>query len=152
MAIGTKRLQSVHRSIETLGRLTELYRKRRVQLAARVGLTEAQWRVLEEVKTEHFMPSLFARKSESTPAAVSKVIRQLTDKRLISVSISRHDGRQRRYALTAAGRRVMERIRELRESAINEVWMRIDSGEIERFDAFGERLIASIEAHAEREE
>jgi len=98
-----RRPPAVHRAIGQLQRLTELFGKRRVQLATGVGLTEQQWRVLEEIATEHFMPSMFARGRRSTAAAVSRIIRQLLDKQLVSVSVSRTDGRQRRYVLTAKG-------------------------------------------------
>ena len=76
--------QAAHQAIEQLQKLSELFQQRRVQLAKTVKLTEQQWRVLEEVSTEHFIPSMFARNRESSPAAVSKIIRQLTEKGLIS--------------------------------------------------------------------
>ena len=41
------------------------------------------------------MPSLFARHRDSSPPAVSRIIRQLLRKRLITVSVSATDGRQR---------------------------------------------------------
>ena len=56
-------LAEAHAAIECLGRLSELYQRRREQLAASVGLTDREWDVLEEIATEHFMPSLFARQT-----------------------------------------------------------------------------------------
>ena len=70
----------VHRAIECLQQLTAAFGQRRQQLAADVGLTEGQWAVLEEIATEHFMPSMFARARESSAAAVSKTLRQLSEK------------------------------------------------------------------------
>lgn len=146
------RVRAVHRAIATLQELSDLFQRRRIQLAARAGLSESQWRVLEEISAEHFMPSLFARSRQSSPAAVSKIIRQLAEKDLISVSISRDDARQRRYLLTARGRRVMQRLRELRQRAIESVWMRLDPAELRRFTEFGSRLIESIEKHSKHKE
>ena len=137
-------------AITQLGRLTELYQHRRQQLAQSVGLTEREWAVLEEVSTEHFMPSLFARKSESTPAAVSKIIRQLLDKALISVSVSREDARHRDYVLTAKGRRILLRLRKLREDAITTIWLEFGSPELAQFTDFASRLVARLEAYAAR--
>ena len=51
--------REIEAAIGSLGRLTDLFQRRRLQLARGVGLTVQQWRVLEEVSTEHFLPSLF---------------------------------------------------------------------------------------------
>jgi len=91
-----------HDAIANLQRLTDLFQARRAALALAAGLTEQQWEVLERIATEHFMPSLFARHRASSAAAVSRLIRQLLDKRLVSVSARAHDGRQRQYVLTGA--------------------------------------------------
>ena len=80
----------IETAIESLGRLADLFQQRRAQLARGVGLTVQQWRVLEEVSTEHFLPSLFARERDCTPAAISKILRQLLGKRLIRAAISRN--------------------------------------------------------------
>ena len=123
-------LVDVHRAVECLGRLTEVFRLRRQQLAASVGLTEQQWSVLDEIEQADFMPSMFARQRESSPAAVSKILRQLQDKELVVVSLSSSDGRQRNYELSAEGKRVLERLRERRQHAITEVWLEFDADSI----------------------
>jgi DNA-binding MarR family transcriptional regulator len=128
--------------------LSELFQQRRAQLAHGVGLTEHQWSVLEEISTEHFMPTMFARRRESSPAAVSKTLRQLGGKGLISVRVSKADGRQRKYELTAKGRRVMSELRESRERAIRDVWLPLDGGDVARFTAFGTLLIERLEAYS----
>jgi DNA-binding MarR family transcriptional regulator len=113
-----------------------------------VGLTEQQWGVLEEISTEHFMPSMFAKERESSAAAVSKILRQLNDKGLILVSISESDGRQRKYELTPQGEHVMAALRRHREQAIRDVWLPLDRQEVRRFIHFGTRLVAELEAYA----
>jgi DNA-binding MarR family transcriptional regulator len=143
------RRRTVHEAIARLQRLAELFHLRRGQLARGVGLTEAQWRVLEEIATDHFMPSMFARASESSPPAVSRLIRQLTDRGLISVSVSDGDARQRRYALTAAGRRLLARLRTARARAIDAVWMDLPATQLDRFVRFSDALIPRLEAYAE---
>ncbi len=140
-----------HAAIDTLRRLSEVFRQRRQQLAASVGLTEQQWSVLEEISTEHFMPSMFARQRESTAAAVSKILRQLLDKELVVVSLSAEDGRQRHYELTDAGRRSLGRLRAERERAIDGVWRQLDAEAVREFTRFGDLLTARLEAYAERE-
>jgi DNA-binding MarR family transcriptional regulator len=137
-----------HEAIECLARLVELTRTRREQLAASVGLTDQQWGVLEEVATEHFMPSLFARRRESSPAAVSKILRQLVDKGLVVAAVARDDARQRRYALTAKGKRIMDRLRESREAAVQHVWLPLDRDELRTFTDFGRTLIVRLEQYA----
>jgi DNA-binding MarR family transcriptional regulator len=137
-----------HAAIECLARLVELTRTRREQLAASVGLTDQQWGVLEEIATEHFMPSLFARRRESSPAAVSKILRQLVDKGLVVAAVAKDDARQRRYALTARGKRVMDRLRESREAAVQQVWLSLDRDELCSFTDFGRTLIDRLEQYA----
>src|SRR5262245_14306817 len=98
---------TIHRGIAQLQRLTDLLQQRRQQLAKRAGLSEQQWSVLEEISTEQFIPSLFAKSRESSAAAVSKTLRQLLDKDLVRVSVSESDGRQRQYELSPKGKQTI---------------------------------------------
>jgi DNA-binding MarR family transcriptional regulator len=142
------RLELVHAAIGQLTRLTELFEQRREQLAERVGLSAGQWAVLEEISTEHFMPSMFAKREDRSRAAVSKVIRQLLDRGLIQVAISAADGRQREYALTADGRATLDKLRMERERAIEAIWLRLDPAQLEQFKEFSGDLIGRIERYA----
>lgn len=139
---------SVYSAIAGLQRLAEVFERRRVQLAQSAGLSDGQWRVLEEIATEHFMPSLFARRREIHPASLSRTLRQLQEKGLIEVAISDADGRQRNYALSAAGRRALERLRGEREAAIDRVWRPLPERELEGFAAFSHELADRLEAYA----
>jgi DNA-binding MarR family transcriptional regulator len=141
-------LEDAHAAIECLGRLTEVYGERRQQLAQSVGLTDQQWGVLEEIATEHFMPSLFARRRESSAAAVSKILRQLVDKGLVVGAIGKDDARQRTFSLTARGRRVMDKLRESRKDAIREVWLALDQDDVRAFTSFATELIERLERYA----
>ncbi len=135
-------------AIEQLQQASALFSKRRSQLASAVGLTEAQWRVMEGIATLHFMPSLFAREQDHTGSAVSKLLRQLLDKKLIRVSIGTGDARQRNYELTAQGVKVMDKLRDLRSAAIEEVWADLPPKELAAFSAFAEKLIARLREKA----
>ncbi len=137
--------EQIHRAIGQLQRLTELFRKRRSALAESVGVTEQQWEVLEEVATEHFMPSMFARRRESSAAAVSKTLRQLLEKELVAVSLSDADARKRTYTLTVKGRRVMSRLRRSRAQAIEEVWSQLDGAQLDQFSDFAAALGNGLE-------
>lgn len=139
-------------AIASLQRLTDLFQVRREQIARGAGLTPQQWKVLEEIGGEHFMPSMFARERDSTPAAVSKILRQLIDKGIVRVGVSEEDGRQRTYALTADGRRVMARLRAERERAIEAVWNGLPTAELESFRAFSNDLINRLESYARAKE
>lgn len=140
--------RTVHDAIANLQRLTDLFQARRAQLAVAAGLTEQQWEVLERIATEHFMPSMFARDRESSAAAVSRLIRQLIDKRLVSVSAHEDDGRQRRYVLTAKGRRTLDGLRADRQAAIDAIWSSIDHRLLTTFTQVSADLIRRIEAYA----
>jgi DNA-binding MarR family transcriptional regulator len=144
----TPTLSDVHDAVACLGRLTEVFRQRRQQLAASVGLTEQQWSVLDEIGQEDFMPSMFARRRESSVAAVSKILRQLQDKELVVVSLSSSDGRQRNYELSALGKRLLERVREQRQHAIASVWLEFSADEIIAFTRFGNELIERLEHYS----
>ncbi len=141
----------VHDAIGALQRLSAAFQRRRVQLAREVGLTEAQWSVLEGVSTEHFIPSLFAREQETSAAAVSKVLRQLTDKGLLVARVNADDARQRDYALTDEGTRTMDELRALRSEAIDAIWMDLDAASLELFTDFSRQLSEGIEAFATSE-
>ena len=142
----------LHKAIAALQRLAEVFQLRREQLARTVGLAEAQLRVLEQISTERFMPSLFARRRERSAAAVSKVLRQLLDRGLIAASISRSDGRQRDYALTPAGESLMAELRSARRRAIDAVWADLSPAELERFADFSDELATRLEAFARSED
>ena len=142
------RTTDVHEAIGRLQRLAELFHQRRAQLAQGAGLTEAQWEVLERIASEHFMPSLFARHRDSSAPAVSRIIRQLLRKKLITVSVSDTDGRQRRYQLTARGQKTLDALRATRSRAINAVWMHLDPRALAAFTQFSGELITRLEAHA----
>ena len=138
-------------AIECLSRLSDLYEERRAQLARSVLLSEQQWAALEEIAAPDFMPSLFAKKRDSSPAAVSKILRQLVDKGLVVATVGKGDARQRKYALTAKGKRVVDRLRESRESAIREVWLSLDRAGIRAFTDFGRELIDKLSRYAAAE-
>lgn len=140
------RRDQIHLGIERLQTLVDLFQQRRAQLAASVGLTEHQWGVLEEVSTEHFMPSMFARQRESSLAAVSKTLRQLIEKGLVESSAGNTDGRQRRYDLTPKGKRTMSELREHREDAIQRVWSKLPAESLSAFIDFSELLSAGLGA------
>lgn len=141
-------LTDVHAAVACLGRLTEVFRQRRLELAASVGLTEQQWSVLDEIEQADFMPSMFARRRESSAAAVSKILRQLQDKELVLVSLSENDGRQRNYELSPLGKRTLDRLRELRQHAISEVWLEFGADEVIEFTRFGNELMARLERYS----
>ncbi|MGE0322016.1 MAG: MarR family winged helix-turn-helix transcriptional regulator [Polyangiaceae bacterium] len=141
-------LLKIHAAIHALQRLTEVFQRRREQLASSVGITEREWRVLDGISSEDFMPSMFARRRESTPAAVSKILRQLIDKGLVSVTVSKADGRQRDYALTPKGKRTMLRLRKQRERAVQDVWLGLDGDQLATFTSFGFDLAARLEEYA----
>jgi DNA-binding MarR family transcriptional regulator len=141
----------IHSAIASLQRLTDLFRSRRRQLARTGDVSEAQWRLLEEIAGDEFMPSMFARRQDSTPAAVSRTLRQLLDRELVAVSISREDARQRVYRLTSSGRRVLRRLNASRERAIAAIWERFSADELEGFTRFASALGDGLQAYRGRE-
>lgn len=149
MASKGQSLPLVHEAIACLRRLSDAFRRRREQLALSVGLSDGQWSVLEEIAREHFMPSMFAKTRDSSAAAVSKTLRQLLDKGLVSVTLSKSDGRQRAYVLTTKGQRIMQTLREEREVAIEKIWLRLDAHLVKSFVTFGTQLSEYLEQYGE---
>jgi len=141
--------ETIHAAIVELRRLTEVFGHRRRELAHACGITEQQWRILEEIASEHFIPSMFAREAESSPAAVSKVLRQLLEKSLVTVSVSPDDGRQRTYELTESGHEVMRELRRRRQRAIVAIWREFDGTTLDDFIQFGRTLSERLEAYRE---
>jgi DNA-binding MarR family transcriptional regulator len=140
----------IHRAIAALQRLADAFALRRRQLAASAGLTEAEWRLLQEVEDADFMPSMFARRRECTPAAVSRSLRRLLEAGLVETGVAGSDRRQRLYRPTAAGRAVLRRLRDRRRRAIQAVWQRFDPAELDAFVRFATELSEGLEAYASR--
>ena len=134
--------------VEVLGRLAGLFVERRRQLAESVGLTDQQWHALEEVQTEHFMPSLFARERASSAAAVSKILRQLTDKGLITGQVGAGDARHRSYQVTVRGHETLNTLRQGRQEAIRKVWLPLSATELNAFRSVGTKVAEQLETIA----
>jgi DNA-binding MarR family transcriptional regulator len=81
---------------------------------------------------------------------VSRVIRTLLDKKLVSVSVSAADGRQRTYVLTARGAKLLDGLRASRRRAIDTVWMDLDPADLAAFTRSSRSLITRLEAYAAR--
>ena len=150
-AAGAASRDGLYDAISSLQRLTDVMARRRQQLARQVGLTPLQWRVLEEISRDEFMPSLFARARECSPAGVSRTLRELLERRLVAVAVSREDARRREYSLTRQGRGVLERIRSAREAAVEAVWADLEPRELERFAGLAADLAERLEAYAATE-
>jgi len=146
----TSRADAISVAIAALQRLADLFSERREQIAREAGLSIPQWRVLEEVATEHFMPSLFAQRRAVTPAAISKVVRSLLERDLIRTSIAEADRRHRAYELTSEGEQLLDRIRMTRQIAIDEIWGQLPVSELSEFARFGKLLADRLEAALER--
>ena len=140
----------IHRAIRSLQRLTDLFRERRRQLAREVDVSEAQWRLLEEITGDEFMPSMFARRNECTPAAVSRTLRQLLERDFVAVSISQDDARQRVYRLTTSGQRILRRLNTSRERAIAAIWEQFSPAQLARFTRFASALSDGLESYRRR--
>jgi len=134
-------------AIEALMRLSATVESRRRQLARGAGLTDAQWRVLEEIGQDDFLPSLFARGRRLQPAAVSRTLRELLDRNWIRAVVAVGDRRKREYHLTARGRRVLARLASARERALVAVWDAQPPAELEAFSRFAADLAERLEAH-----
>jgi len=143
--------KSLSLAIEGLSRLADVFDRRRQQIAREVGLTGAQWRLLEEIARPDFMPSLFARRRNCSPAAVSRSLRQLQDAGWVRAAIAERDARQRAYSLTASGRRLMQRIHASRRRALDAIWSDLPEAEVARFGRFSAELAERLERYADDE-
>ena len=143
----TTRDKVIHEAIGALQRLTDLFNERRDEIARGAGLSVRQWQILEEVATEHFMPSMFAARGAVTPAAVSKLVRGRLERDLVRASISTGDRRQRSFVLTAAGRKLLDGVRLTRQAAIDAIWADLPEAELLRFAKFGQKLGNRLEAY-----
>jgi len=144
------RRDPIFRAIEAMTALAEIFERRREVLARDAGITIEQWRVLEEISTQHFIPSMFARSRDSSAAAVSKILRQLLDSGLVSAAIGRADRRKRRYKLTAKGSRTLGELRASRQAAIEAIWTGFSRDELAAFSAFAIKLSDRIDRYSRR--
>lgn len=136
----------IFEAIGQLQTLSHIFIRKRAELAKQAGLTEAQWRLLDEIGQEAFMPSMFASQRENSKAAISKTLRQLTDAGLITVAIASGDARQRKYTLTPLAVKKLKQLQKLREAAIDTVWRPIDRKLLASAVEFNEQLIGRLKA------
>lgn len=94
------------------------------------------------------MPSMFARRRDCSPAAISRGLRELRDAGLVEASIAAEDGRQRVYRLTSRGRAALRRMQRQRERAVEAVWTRFSARELRSFVRFADQLSASLSHYA----
>jgi len=142
--------EALRGAVEGLARLAEAFERRRRQLGLDLGLSDAQLRVLEEIARDDFMPSLFARRRACSRPAVSRILRQLQDAGWVRASIGETDARQRAFALTRRGRRLVDRLHARRLAALDAVWRDLPAGELAAFGAFSEQLADRLDAYADR--
>ncbi len=142
------RRDPIFRAIEAMTTLAEIFERRREVLARDAGITIEQWRVLEEISTQHFIPSMFAKSRDSSAAAVSKILRQLLDSGLVSAAIGSADRRNRHYTLTARGNRTLGELRAAREKAIEAIWTGFSRDELAAFSKFAATLSDRIERYS----
>ena len=145
------RFSGIHHVI-TKCRSTDQRGGQRRQLASEVGLTESQWQLLEEVAEEHFMPSLFARERNCSPAVVSRGLRSLVDAGLVESTIGEADARHRVYRLTTRGRGVQRRLRKRRAEAISAVWEPLSDQELAAFIRTAGDIAERLAVHAKRDQ
>lgn len=136
-------------AIDALMRLSDGVERRRRQLARGAGLTNAQWRVLEEIGQDDFLPSLFARGRRLQAAAVSRTVRELLDRNWIRAAEAAGDRRKREYQLTARGRQVLARLARGRERALVAVWDVLPPEELAVFTRLAVQLVDRLEVHHE---
>jgi DNA-binding MarR family transcriptional regulator len=142
--------RALYEALQGLSHLAAAFERRRQQLARTLGLTDAQLRVLEEIARDDFMPSLFARRRACSAAAVSRTLRQLQDAGWVRAAIGEADARQRAYQVTAAGRKLVERLRAERLAALDAIWADLPDTELARFGEFSRRLAERLDAYSER--
>src|SRR5258708_17597634 len=97
--IANARRDPIFQAIEAMTALAELFERRREALARDAGITIEQWRVLEEILTQHFIPSMFARSRDSSAAAGSEKLRQLLYSGLVFTTVGRADPPNQPYKL-----------------------------------------------------
>ena len=139
-------------AIANLQQLAELFLERRRQLARSVGLTVEEWRALEQISEEHFMPSMFAQERSSSKAAVSKILRQLQEKGFVEFSVPDENRRRRDYTLTSAGAATMSQLRANREAAIREVWGGLAQEELDHFICLTGELVKRLDRYTREKE
>jgi DNA-binding MarR family transcriptional regulator len=61
------------------------------------------------------------------------------------VGLSKADGRQRAYVLSAKGKRLLESLRREREQAIEQIWLPLDRDQLQGFATFANQLTLRLE-------
>jgi DNA-binding MarR family transcriptional regulator len=77
-------------------------------------------------------------------------LRQLLDGGMVSAAIGRADRRNRRYKLTAKGKRVLGELRASRQAAIEAIWTGFSRDELAAFSGFAVKLSDRIDRYSRR--
>ena len=84
--------------------------------------------------------SQLAESVGTTPPTVTKLVRDLENKGLVTQALDEQDGRASILALTDKGREVAESIRHARQESLRQVLADWTAEDLERFTALFERL------------
>jgi DNA-binding MarR family transcriptional regulator len=86
-----------------------------------------------------------ARITESDPALAGRVLATLIERGLIVRERSEVDRREYVLELTAAGRRVRDRIERLRSALAARIVSALDARDLDDFDRIAKKILASVE-------
>lgn len=86
-----------------------------------------------------------ARITESDPALAGRVLATLIERGLIVRERSKTDRREYVLELTAAGRRMRDRIEKLRSELAGQIVGALDGRDLDDFDRIAKKILASVE-------
>ena len=128
--------------------LAEIFERRREVLARDAGITIEQWRVLEEISTEHFIPVDVRAQPRQLGRCGFENTAPTARRGLVSAAIGRDDRRNRSYKLTAKGHRTLAELRASRQAAIEAIWTGFSRDELAAFSTFAIKLSDRIERYS----
>jgi homoprotocatechuate degradation regulator HpaR len=109
------------------------------------GITETQWRVLRALTTaESLRASQLAALTLISGPSLTRILKSLEEKRLISRRAEAGDQRAARIAIAAAGRRLIGRVAPHSEARYREIGERIGAARLDRLYALLEELPESL--------
>ncbi len=123
------------------GRLSRARATRRARRLTGMDWTYSALMIIEGLKDQASLRmSQLAESVGTTPPTVTKLIRDLENKGLITKSPDQEDGRASIISLTVKGHEVAESIRHARQASLRQVLADWTAEDLERFTALFERL------------
>jgi DNA-binding MarR family transcriptional regulator len=131
--------------IETFGAVKKRISALAAQAYATVDMGAMQGKLLRQIgQRERTSQADLARATDSDPTLIGRAVQSLIDRGLVRRERSDEDRREYVLELTAAGRRMRDRVEELRGQLAKRIVGVLDERDLEDFDRIAHKMLLAL--------